>query len=182
MQPSQNLISYLKGVEGFRSRPYLDPPHNTSGLYSIGYGHQIRPNEKYLFNKALTEQEATVLLMSDLKDCVNQTNNAFKRTPSQGLFDAAVDLAFNAGPGAMRKVVNTWNTTGDSARTARHLLQYNKSKVAGILLPNKNLTARRARAAGWFSGVVAEVEQPKYLLMLGVVVTAIFIMNYLRKK
>lgn len=184
MQPSSTLISFLKGQELFRSRPYLDPPRNTRGLHSTGYGHQIRPNEKYLYTKVLTEAEATAILLADVKDSTNNTNQALKRPASQGLFDALVDLSFNAGPGAMRKVANTWNTTGDIAKTAAHLQQYNKAEVNGALQPIQVLTNRRAHTAGWFSTAVGAIEheaaKPQYLYIGAAVLAAIFIMNYLR--
>ena len=155
MQPSQTLINYIKQAEGFSPHAYLDPPGNTRGLHSTGYGHQIQPNEKALLTKTLTQPEAELMLNADLRSYVAATNLAIHRPVSQPQFDALVDLAYNAGIGSMQKVAATWNTTGSVTDTVAHLQLYNHSNGA----VNPNLTKRRNHESNWFSGMIAGVEK-----------------------
>jgi lysozyme len=160
MQPSQNLVTFIAEEEGLSRHAYLDPPKNTRKLYSTGYGHQIQPNERYLLTKILTQAEAKAMLVNDLKYYVHETNLAFKRPPSQGLFDAAVDIAYNAGVGVMQRVVSTWNVTGSLPDTAAHFIQYDKVTISpGIHKVDKNLAARREKEIGWFSSTLAVAEK-----------------------
>lgn len=154
MQPSQTVINYIASTEGFSAHPYLDPPHNTQGKYSTGYGHQIQPNEQYLMSKVLTQADALAMLQKDLGYYQNQINPLFKRTPTQGVYDGIFDLAYNAGPGAAAKVIATWNTTGDTLATANHAKLYNES--GGKI--NPNLVARRQHDANLIQGFIASVE------------------------
>lgn len=148
MQPSANLIGFIKHVEGFSPRAYQDPPHNTRGLYAIGYGHQIQPNEQHLRTAVLTEAEATAFLLKDMSYVVAQTNKAITKPIPQGTFDALVDLGFNAGAGASIKTAEVWNNTGSAIDTAAHLALYNKANGQ----VNSNLVARRAKEASWILG------------------------------
>ena len=154
MQPSANLISFLKQTEGFRASAYLDPPRNTRGLHSIGYGHQIRLNEPQLLTKVLTQQEATLMLDADLRYYVDETNRALKRPVTQSQFDALVDVAYNAGVGAMQHVAATWNKNGNVADTVARLKLYIHAN--GVV--NEDLVARRAHEANWFQfGVLMQI-------------------------
>jgi lysozyme len=150
MQASDKIKAFIKKQEGFMPRAYLDPPENSRGLYSIGYGHQIQPTEKPLRARVLSEQEASQMFDRDLQVYVNAVNASLKRNVNQSQFDALVDLAYNAGTSAAAKVINTWNTTGDSTRTINHLALYNKAN--GVV--NPTLVKRRALEAGMFDSLV----------------------------
>lgn len=155
MQPSASLIAFIKQKEGFAPRAYLDPPHNSRGLYSIGYGHQIQQNERALLTKVLTEPEASLMLNADLRYYVNSVNSSLRRPVTQQQFDALVDFAYNDGTGAEQKVVATWNTTGDSLQTVNHIKEYVYSGGA----VNPDLVNRRQHEANWFQGIIAGVEK-----------------------
>ena len=105
-------------------KKYKDGFINKVQQYSIGYGHQIRPNESNLLTAVLTEAQATAMLIKDLKSYEAAVNNNAKIPLNQNQFDAMVSFAYNAGTGAAAKVLNTWNTSkGDVAKTMAHLSQ-----------------------------------------------------------
>lgn len=95
MRASPDLIDYLKRREEFAATPYLD----SAGVWTIGYGHVIRPHEKKTLTY-LTEPQATLLLDQDC-DPVELYLDAIARnftTPLiQRQFDGLVTLAFNIG-------------------------------------------------------------------------------------
>lgn len=95
MRASPALNDYLQRREEFSATPYLD----AAGIWTIGYGHVIRPHEK----KTLTlidEAQGEQLMLADIAptalylDAI-QTN--FTTPLSQQQFDACVSLAFNIG-------------------------------------------------------------------------------------
>ena len=162
MQPSANIIAYIARTEQFSPRAYLDPPHNTAGKYSIGYGHQIQPNERNLLTATLTQAQAQSMLAKDLQYYVNSLNRDLKRPVSQDTFDGLLDFYYNDGTGAGAKVVQTWNATGDSTQLANHLKEYVYVHVGGQPQISQNLVARRGFEASLIQGlgfVVAEAEK-----------------------
>lgn len=160
MQPSEQFIDFIKAEEGFSAHAYLDPHGNTRGLYSIGYGHQIQPNERHLITSIITKAQATAMLENDLKYRIAQTNRYFKRPATQGLFDAILDLNYNAGEVPAEHVATTWNTTGSKADTVAHLAQFHYETVApGVHRINPDLVKRRAKEANWIDGVEGTIEK-----------------------
>ena len=95
MRASPELIDYLKRREEFRATPYLD----AARIWTIGYGHVIRPNEKKTLTK-LTEPQATLLLDQDCDPVelyLDAIQRNFKTLLNQHQFDALVSFAFNVG-------------------------------------------------------------------------------------
>ncbi|MFD2581500.1 lysozyme [Pedobacter vanadiisoli] len=151
MVSSATIIAQIKKEEGFMPKKYKDGFINNVQQYSIGYGHQIRPNETNLLTAYLTEAQATEMLVKDLKTYEAAINKNAKIPLNQNQFDAMVSFAYNAGTGAAAKVLNTWNTSkGDIAKTISHLSQYHKWTVNGALVVNTTLVARRKREAALF--------------------------------
>lgn len=95
MRASPDLIDYLKRREDFAATPYLD----AAGIWTIGYGHVIRPHEKKsLF--LLTEPQAELLLDQDcdpIELYLDAIQSNFKIRLNQHQFDGLVSFAFNAG-------------------------------------------------------------------------------------
>ena len=92
----------IKKSEGLRLSKYNDPPG--SSLYSIGYGHQLRPGETY---SVITESVANQLFDSDYNRIYSQisSNNIFRN--SDPLTQAVlIDLSYNLGPGFLNKFPN----------------------------------------------------------------------------
>lgn len=162
MQPSANIIGYIARTEQFSPKAYLDPPHNTAGKYSIGYGHQIQPNERALLTATLTKAQAQSMLAKDLQYYASAVNASLKRPVPQDTFDALLDFAYNDGTGAEAKVVQTWNATGDSTQLVNHLKEYVYVHVNGQPVISQNLVARRGFEASLIQGlgfIVAEAEK-----------------------
>lgn len=130
--------------------------------YSIGYGHQILPGEKYLLTTTLTKAQADAIFNKDLltyEAAVNRT----KRALTQNQFDALVSFAYNAGTGALAKVLETWNATGDSVKTTDRMKLYNKWRKDGVLQVHQGLVSRRLKEAAIFllSGVTEAAAEVK---------------------
>jgi GH24 family phage-related lysozyme (muramidase) len=96
---SHNGIALIKQFEGFRARAYQD----VVGKWTIGYGHLIRAFEmaKYI-NAALTEAEASALLLSDVATAEIYLNGVLPAL-NQSQFDALCSFIFNLGLGAFEK-------------------------------------------------------------------------------
>jgi lysozyme len=101
MKSSDKLIKYIKTAEGFSALPYVDDdPHTERTEYSIGYGHQIQPDEEYLMS-GISEGKADELLHKDLIRYEAAVARIIKIKLTQGEFDALVDFAFNCGIGRL---------------------------------------------------------------------------------
>jgi lysozyme len=79
-----------KKFEGLRLMAYQDQV----GVWTIGYGHTGREVHGGL---AITQDQADVLLHSDLASAVACVNRAVTAEISQCQFDALVDFVFNLG-------------------------------------------------------------------------------------
>ena len=124
---SQDQINYIINAEGFSPTAYADPP-NQNTTYSIGYGHQIQAVENYLMTATIDQAQALKFLNNDLAPLIAQINNA-NVTFTQGQFDAAIDLGYNAGPGALNGLIFQFVNNGPDAVAAwlpNHYITINK--------------------------------------------------------
>lgn len=136
-------------------KKYADGMINGVQQYSIGYGHQILPGEKHLLTATLSKAQADAIFEKDLLKYETAVN-ATKRSLTQNQFDALVSFAYNAGTGAVAKVLETWNATGDSLKTTDRMKLYNKWRKGGVLQVHSGLVSRRLREASMFLNGVAE--------------------------
>ena len=123
-QPSQAIIAKIKALEGFRAKAYKDG-HDSHGnqLWSIGYGHQIQPNEKYLLTATITIADADKLFAGDMKWRVADINRNLKRAVSQNQFDAFFNQHYNYPKGALA-VINAWNNNNTAVDTSAVFKKY----------------------------------------------------------
>ena len=119
---SNNQLQQTADLETFSPQAYPDGSTNGMQLYSIGYGHQIQPNEQYLLNQSITQAQALQLLTNDLANVAVIINNSGQNL-TQGQYDALTDFGFNAGTTALSKVLNTLQNSGTDAATAE-MAQY----------------------------------------------------------
>ena len=115
--------SFLSQIEGSRSNAYKD----SKGLYTIGVGHLIKPNEKHLKHRTLTQQEIIQLFKDDIKSC----NDAINEIVPYGLLhyqhDALLSFCFNIGVDNFKR-----------STVIRHIRDRNLHKAAdAFLLWNK---------------------------------------------
>lgn len=95
MRASQSLIDYLERREEFRATPYLD----AAGIWTIGYGHVIRPHEKKSLT-LVTKEQAEQLMLADVAPMalyLDSIQANFKTPLNQFQFDGLVSLIFNIG-------------------------------------------------------------------------------------
>ena len=98
---AQVYLDRLKEKEGFRSKAYKD----TTGNWTIGYGHKIKPGEEHLKNASLSKEEAEQLLEKDAKEHYQALveKEPWVADLPEGAKLAVADMAFNMGPEWMEK-------------------------------------------------------------------------------
>lgn len=84
-------FALTKKFEGLQLSAYQDQ----GGVWTIGYGHTAR---SVCGGLKITEDQAELLLHSDVAGAVAAVNRAVSYKISQNHFDAMVDFVFNLGP------------------------------------------------------------------------------------
>lgn len=147
MIPSDAVIELLKSFEqgpngGFAPNPYLCP----AGHKTVGWGHVIKPGDKFQF--PLNAEQAEALLYEDLKPIASNIAESLRNHPevTQSMFDALCCFAFNLGLGALlgstlmsRLRLRQWQAA------ANQFLRWNKARnpKTGRKEPLPGLTRRR---------------------------------------
>lgn len=117
MNTSEAGIALIRRFEGLRLQPYDDG----AGYMSIGYGHRIRPGERF---DSITVWQAEEILRADLVPAEQAVNRLVTVPINQSQFDALVSFVFNVGPGAfaestMLRLLNGGDEVGACAEFAR---------------------------------------------------------------
>jgi lysozyme len=138
-------LDAIKSHEALRLVKYRDQ----AGLWTIGYGHLIRPWEN--FDAGITEEKALGLLVADLAEAERAVNAGVRVPVSQSMYDAMVSLAFNIGSGAFASssVLRRVNQ-GDLEGAASAFALWNKVTIDGALVVSNGLVSRRAAEAAMF--------------------------------
>lgn len=157
MKTSQAAINKLKGGEGFSATAYPDSK-NAAGvqLYSIGYGHQIQPNQLHLKTETINKATAEQLLRSDIAPLELQINQAVIKGFNQNQFDACIDFGYNCGSGALSKILRTWTGTHSTDKVTAQMKQYvhTTDNSTGQKIVSKKLVVRRNENAATFTSTV----------------------------
>ena len=112
---AESTIDLITHFEGFRTKAYQD--HR--GNWTIGVGHLIRPQERYMLHRELSEAEVIDLLHYDLKKCSDALESAIKVMVNRTQADALHSLCHNIGPDRMvRSEVIQHLNNGDTQRAA----------------------------------------------------------------
>jgi len=117
----EDYFSWLRlkeNVTYFAKRDGQDK--NGNPLYSIGMGHQIQlPEESYLLNRTISENEVRQLFKKDIEKVVQDVNSVVKVPLNANQKLALVSIRYNVGPGGFRsgKLLSTLNS-GNYAGTA----------------------------------------------------------------
>ena len=140
MAIAESTLAFITKEEGARNKAYKD----SKGLWTIGVGHLIKPDEQYLITATLTNEQVEELLRSDLKWCSEAVESSVKVPLDQNQFDALYSLCFNIGETAFKKstVVRKLNEN-DFKGAADAILMWNKPAV---------LENRRKRERALFLG------------------------------
>lgn len=112
---AESTIELVTGFEGFRTRAYQD----TNGKWTIGVGHLIRSQDRYMLHRELSEEEVRGILHQDLKTCSDALESAIKVMVNRTQADALHSLCHNIGPDRMiRSEVVYHLNQGDTQRAA----------------------------------------------------------------
>lgn len=104
---SQTAIDTIKSHEKLKLKAYSIG----DGKITIGYGHaEPKKKSKYKLGQTISENEANKLLKADLKVAADGVRRMFSQWKeegvdikiTQGMFDAMVSIAFNAGVSGLR--------------------------------------------------------------------------------
>jgi lysozyme len=142
---NQAGIDLIKVFEGLELKPYQD----VAGLWTIGYGHLIKPGEHFT---EITKEQAEDLLRMDLGEVTPDVKECVKSVINDNQFSALVCFAYNVGSNALKtstllKKLNAGNIEG----AEQEFLRWNKARVNGELIPVSGLTRRREAEAKLFS-------------------------------
>ncbi|MDK7674407.1 lysozyme [Weeksella virosa] len=102
MKTSNKGLALIKKYEGFFSKPYRDP----IGIPTIGYGATYYPDNKRkvtMTDKAMTEKEASDLLVVQLANYERDVLRLVKKPLNQNQFDALVSFTYNLGAANLGK-------------------------------------------------------------------------------
>ena len=142
MHISSHGLDLIRSFEGFYPVPYRCP----AGLWTVGYGHVIGPQEP---RETITKTHAEALLVTDVQLSEQAVAALVRVALHQGQFDALVSFTFNVGAGAferssLRRVINR----GEHAEVPRQL--YRWVYAAGRKMPG--LLRRRVAEARLYAG------------------------------
>jgi lysozyme len=105
---SQDGWDHIREEEGLRLKAYKIG----DGMITVGYGHaEPIKNSQFKVGETITKQKAEDLLKADLKTAADGVRRMFKEWEqegieipiTQGMFDALVSIAYNAGVGGLRR-------------------------------------------------------------------------------
>jgi GH24 family phage-related lysozyme (muramidase) len=152
---SDKGIEELKGIEGFRSKPYIDD----AGYATIGYGHKIKKGEMFT---SLTEMEADQLLRRDAAPIEDFINDHLDTLVSQNQFDALVIFIFNIGQAAFlnssvfqdikeKKYAEATKPWAKWINISKFIKDDETGEVVRKLIPVQGLINRRAKEIQLFN-------------------------------
>jgi lysozyme len=116
MRLSQQGLEFIKQWEKFVDHPYDDG----AGYLTIGYGHLIKPGEKF---GRITHQQALEILARDVAIYENLVNRLVKVPLTQAMYDALVSLAFNwrdFPSSSHLRLLNSGDYQGAARRISEH--------------------------------------------------------------
>lgn len=155
---SQTLFERIKREEGFREKAYKD----TGGVWTIGYGFTKGVKE----GDTITREEAEKRLKEEIEAHSQYLKSLLASgvKMSQNQYEALLDLAYNAGEGAVKSLYEKFD--GNMQEIGEHLLDYRIKDRAGKVL--QGLIARREREYEMFfedSVLDSEEQEPDKLIL-----------------
>jgi len=160
MQVSKKGLDFIKGHEKFMPQAYIDPV----GRLTIGYGHVIRSYEAHLREATLTEQEATNILINDLKAPLSTIKRLVKVDLNQNQIDALASLIMNIGSGAFQSstVLRRINDNESEESIKEAWRWWNKGTVSGVKVTLPGLVKRRKEESQMYFGEITDSKKKIY--------------------
>lgn len=118
---SDSTIQLIEQFEGKRHTAYKD----SQGNWTIGVGHLIKRETRYLLHTELSEEQVRVILHRDLEKCSTALQTALTVPITRLQSDAMHSLCHNIGPDNMRRsdVVKHLNA-GDPHKAAQAFMNW----------------------------------------------------------
>ena len=117
-----NLIKRIKKNEGFSSAPYKDQ----LGFLTIGYGHLILPNEKYLAENKISKRKLERIFIQDFKSATKDYRKYLKKnTSNRKDEELLIEMVFQMG---IIKVLKFKNLLGNMKKNNKHLVCFEMMK------------------------------------------------------
>lgn len=149
--PSKIIEELIAKEEAYKPQAYDDG----LGNMTIGYGHLIKPTEKHLLGKTLTEKEARAMLQRDIEEHRNLGLRGVTVPLTPGQEAALTSLAFNVGPShpTLKRIITHLNK-GETQQAAALFATMNKgeNRATGEMQEMEGLTTRRAKERALFLG------------------------------
>ena len=143
MQPRTKRLSAVAAIataiaipaEGLRQFAYYDPP----GILTVCYGHTGGVERGRMYSL----EECKALLTEDMMEAVNAVEKCHPNLP-ESVHAAFSDAVFNIGPKvACNSTASKYLAVGDYEAACKELPRWNKTTIAGVLVPLPGLTKRR---------------------------------------
>jgi len=121
MAIAESTLNLIVNLEGKRNKAYKD----SRGLWTIGVGHLIKPDEPHLITAELTDKEVHELLRHDLSWCDEAVTSSVRVPLTQNQYDALYSLCFNIGPNGFKSstIVRLLNQ-GNYKGAAEHFMDW----------------------------------------------------------
>lgn len=118
---AESTIELVTEFEGFRTKAYQDH----KGNWTIGVGHLIRSQDRYMLHRELSKEEVRGILHQDLKTCSDALESAIKVMVNRQQADALHSLCHNIGPDRMIQsdVIKHLNE-GDTQKAANAFMNW----------------------------------------------------------
>jgi GH24 family phage-related lysozyme (muramidase) len=118
---AESTIELITGFEGKRHKAYRD----SQGNWTIGVGHLIRQQDRYMLHRELSEAEVIDLLHHDLQKCSDALESAIKVMVNRTHAVALHSLCHNIGPDRMiRSDVVKHLNEGDTQKAANAFMNW----------------------------------------------------------
>jgi lysozyme len=118
---AESTVELITGFEGYRTKAYQDH----KGNWTIGVGHLIRSQDRYMLHRELSEEEVRGILHQDLKTCSDALESALKVMVNRTQADALHSLCHNIGPDRMvRSDVIKHLNEGDIQKAANAFMNW----------------------------------------------------------
>ena len=122
-------------AEGLRQFAYYDPP----GILTVCFGS----TKNVIKNRYYTLDECKLRLSDDMLEAVNAVEKCHPNLP-ENVHAAFADAVFNIGPKvACNSTASKYLAVGDYEAACKELPRWNKTTIAGVLVPLPGLTKRR---------------------------------------